>query len=308
MNRPGLRDLAGALALLASAGACVHSPCSAAPLAVEVLGSGGPIPDDDRASSAYVICVDGRSRVLIDAGGGSFVRFAEAGARFEALDFVGLTHLHVDHSTDLPALLEAGFFSARTRPLIVAGPDHGGSFPGIGEWLTLLLGPAGAYRYLDWELDEHRGPWHVDVRELDHRSREAVEIDLDNEGLRIAAIGVTHGPVPALAYRVEIDGHAIVFSGDQNGDDPEFVAFARGAELLVMNHAIGEHPDEVAEQLHAKPSEIAEIARAAGVETLVLSHHMARSLVELERSRQTILRRFDGRLEVAEDHGCYTLD
>jgi hypothetical protein len=41
-------------------------------VALQVLRSGGPIADDARASSAYLVWVDGKSRVLIDFGGGEF--------------------------------------------------------------------------------------------------------------------------------------------------------------------------------------------------------------------------------------------
>ena len=33
-------------------------------------------------------------------------------------------------------------------------------------------------------------------------------------------MGVSHGPVPALAYRIDLGEQRIVFSGDLNGDDP----------------------------------------------------------------------------------------
>ena len=39
---------------------------------LQVLGSGGPIADDGRASTAYVVWVDGESRLLVDMGGGRF--------------------------------------------------------------------------------------------------------------------------------------------------------------------------------------------------------------------------------------------
>jgi glyoxylase-like metal-dependent hydrolase (beta-lactamase superfamily II) len=100
-------------------------------VALQVLGSGGPIADDNRASSGYIVWVDGKSRVLVDAGGGTFLRFGEAGARFADLDFVGLSHFHTDHSADFPALLKSGNFSGRQRPLPVAGPGPSGPFPGL---------------------------------------------------------------------------------------------------------------------------------------------------------------------------------
>src|SRR5210317_1010316 len=95
-------------------------------VSLQVLGSGGPIADDGRASSSYLVWLDGKARVLIDAGGGSFLRFGEAGAAFTDLDFIGLSHLHTDHSAALPALLKSGNFSGRERPLPIAGPSGEG--------------------------------------------------------------------------------------------------------------------------------------------------------------------------------------
>jgi hypothetical protein len=147
--------------------AAVGAPSPAAPVTAEpgrcppekgiglqVLGSGGPIADDARASSSYLVWVDGRARLMIDAGGGSFLRFGEAGARFADLDFVGLSHFHTDHSADFPALLKSGFFSRRKRDLAVAGPSGSGPFPGLATYLDSMLNrDDGAYGYLSGYLD-----------------------------------------------------------------------------------------------------------------------------------------------------------
>ena len=93
--------------LVAATGARGESPAHCPPaegVALQVLGSGGPIADDARASTAYVVWIDGASRALIDMGSGSFLRFGQAGASFGELDFVGLSHFHTDHSADFPAL------------------------------------------------------------------------------------------------------------------------------------------------------------------------------------------------------------
>ena len=44
-------------------------------LAVQVLGSGGPDANDARASAGYILWIDGQARLLVDAGGGVFLRF-----------------------------------------------------------------------------------------------------------------------------------------------------------------------------------------------------------------------------------------
>ena len=78
--------------------------CGGEGVAVQVLGSGGPELQDKRASSSYLVWQDGRARVLIDAGGGSALRFGESGAKMSQLDVILFTHFHVDHSADFPAL------------------------------------------------------------------------------------------------------------------------------------------------------------------------------------------------------------
>jgi len=106
-----MRILVGVAALVALSTACADQPVTCPPaegVAVQVLGSGGPIADDARASSAYLVWVDGKARIMIDAGGGSFLRFGEAQASFRDLDFIGLSHFHADHSAGFAALLKSG--------------------------------------------------------------------------------------------------------------------------------------------------------------------------------------------------------
>ena len=74
---------------------------------LQVLGSGGPESGDKRASSGYIVWIDGKSKVLVDFGGGTSLRFEEVGARIKDVDIILLTHLHVDHTADLPALLKS---------------------------------------------------------------------------------------------------------------------------------------------------------------------------------------------------------
>ena len=67
--------------------------CGSHRLAVQILGSGGPFPSSS-ASTGYIVWLDGRSAVLVDAGGGVFLRFGESGARIEELEFLAISHLH----------------------------------------------------------------------------------------------------------------------------------------------------------------------------------------------------------------------
>ena len=274
------------------------------PVAIQVLGSGGPSSDDARASSGYLLWIDGEARLLVDAGGGVFLRFGEAKARFASLDAIALTHLHADHVADLVALLKSGFFSDRERALPILGPTAGGLFPGTAEFMRVLFDPQhGAFRYLAGYLDGSGGLVHAPVTEL-AASSETPVVAFENERFRLYAVGVHHGPVPALGFVVEVRGQRIAFAGDQNGDNPAFAALIKGADILIMDHAVPEMTDPVAARLHARPSEIGALAAGAGVRHLVLSHNMARSLGPLESSLATIRTRYTGRTTVAQDLMC----
>jgi ribonuclease BN (tRNA processing enzyme) len=115
----------------------------------EVSRAGGPELQDQRYSSSYLICFNGIATVLTDAGGGSALRFGQNGASVAPLEVVLLTHLHVDHTADLPALVKSSFFENRTRPLPPYRSAGNDSFPPTTQLVQTLFGtPSGAYRYL----------------------------------------------------------------------------------------------------------------------------------------------------------------
>ena len=274
--------------------------------ALQVLGSGGPIADDGRASSGYLVWVDGRSRFLVDAGGGIFLRFGEAGARFEDLAHISISHFHTDHSTDLVALLKSGYFSNRSRSLSISGPMAGGDYPGTGDFLVRLLDQDnGAYAYLEGYLDGSGGLVELVPIEVDPDLTKATRVYTDpGADIEILALGVPHGPVPALAYRIRIGKQSIVFSGDQNGNSDAFIDFARGTDVLVMHMPVPENMGGVARKLHAPPSVIGKIAAETGTGSLVLSHFMSRSLANMEENLVQIRSRYDGPLVSAYDLDC----
>ncbi len=275
-------------------------------MALQVLGSGGPIADDGRASSSYLIWIDGKSRVLIDAGGGAFLRFGEAGAKFTDLDFVGLSHFHTDHSADVPALLKSGNFSSRKRDLVVAGPGAGGPFPGLDDWLAALLArDKGAFGYLGGYLDGSGGLARLQSEEVPAGPVTRV---LESDAIHVDVMRVPHGIVPALAFRVTIAGTTFVFSSDQNGGDRAFRDFARGADVLVMHLVIPEDATGVATRLHATPGIIGAIAGDAQPATLLLSHFMARSLADLDGNVALVREAYDGEIVLAEDLSCLVPD
>ena len=129
--------------------AVMAQTCGTKGVQVQVLGSGGPELTDKRASSSYLVWLDGKPRVLVDIGGGAALRFGESGATVSDLDVILFTHLHADHTSDLPALVKASFFEDRSRPLPIYGPPGNKLMPSTVTFVrTLFDSTRGAYRYL----------------------------------------------------------------------------------------------------------------------------------------------------------------
>lgn len=291
-----------------SACASAATQCDTTGLALQILGSGGPIADDGRASTAYVVWVDGESKLLIDAGGGAFLRFGEAGADFEELEHIAISHFHTDHSADLVTLLKTGYFSDRKRQLSISGPGAGGPFPALPEFLESTIGSDGAYAYLSGYLDGSGGLVLLQPVTLDPGSREVMPVLGDTKSpMQVEAIGVPHGIVPAIAYRVRIGESVIVFAGDQNGNDEAFIDFARDADVLVMHMVVPENISGAGRSLHAPPSRIGEIAEAANARLLVLSHFMARSLRDFDANIEIVRDRYRGKTVAADDLQCINI-
>jgi hypothetical protein len=61
--------LLSALAISSNASA---QNCSASSVAVQVVGSGGPAINRERASTSYLLWVGPQAKMLVDMGGGAF--------------------------------------------------------------------------------------------------------------------------------------------------------------------------------------------------------------------------------------------
>lgn len=279
--------------------------CGREGIGLQVLGSGGPELDDGRASSGYLIWQRGRARILVDMGAGSLFRFEQSKASINDLDLILMTHFHVDHSNDLPALIKASYFTDRRRDLDLYGPTGNQLMPSAKNFVQGMFGRRGVYRYLQDYLDGHES-YRLRAYDIDAQGK-ALQVVRNNGKYRITAVPVHHGPIPALAWRVDIEGRRIVFSGDMNNQNDTLTGLATGADILVAHHAIPEDAGRIARNLHMPPSVIGQIADSARVKRLVLSHRMNRTLGRERESTALIRQHYHGPVVFAEDLQCFPL-
>jgi len=265
-----------------------------AEIELEVLGSGGP-EIDGRASTSYLLWVDNKARLIVDMGSGSMLRFEEEHAKLEDLEAVVLTHLHIDHSVDLPSFVKAGYFSQRRSSLDIIGPDDNWSFPSTSEYLDTLFGKNGAYRYMKDVLDEDSDSFQIIPFDIDEKTTKRYR------DFTLTLIPVYHGNVPALALRIDVAGKSILISGDTNDKNKNLEKIAQDVDLFVAHHAIPEHAQGYATQLHMTPNIIANIANSAHVKRVLLTHRMNRTIGSEKESLRVIQSVYKGRVDFAED-------
>jgi len=242
-----------------------------------VLGAGSILPRLGYGCAGYALR-DGASGAvtLLDCGPGSIRNLAALGIELRDVRRVVLSHYHLDHCLDLFALAFARHNPAlgQVSELELVGPRglraRVEGAPGVlGHWAAM---PAARLTEVE--------PGEV----------------LAREGLVWRSTANGHTP-EALSWRVEPagGGWSLVYTGD-TGPDARVAALARGADTLLAECSF---PEELAVANHLTPSGAAELARAAGVRRLVLTHFYPS--MDPAEARARAARIFDGELELARD-------
>jgi len=285
--------------------------CDASPVVVQILGSGGPRINPSRASSSYLLWLDGHARILVDMGGGAQHRFGESLAKLEDLWMVGISHLHPDHVSDLPAFLWLSH-EVRKEPLMIFGPSGNDAAPDFSTFLSRLFDEKnGAFPVLGSSLGGSYGGGGIrpdigravaggvrlDVGVIDVTKADPSTV-FQREQTTVTARGIPHGNMPTLAYRVQSGNVSVVFSSDQNGTDPKFVDFAKGANVLIMHLAVAPGAQN---PLHATPAVVGRIAQEAGVGLLIVSHFC---LFNVDEAIADLRKFYSGPLIVGADMQC----
>jgi len=292
--------LVGLLVSLAASSTAFAQACTGNPVAVQVLGSGAPGFVKDRANTSYVLWIGNQAKILVDAGGGTYARFGQSQAKFSDLSMILVSHLHPDHISDLPAVLWSGR-QTRSDSLPVVGPSGNNAAPGFATFLNRLFDEkTGAFQILSPIMASgtaNSGVMRLDAREVDVTKQEPTTV-FDLGGIKVTALGIPHGNLPTLAYRVETQGKSIVFSSDQNGTNPRFPEFAKNANLLIMHLAIGvgaNNPNQ------ALPAVVGRVAQSANPGRLVLSHI---AQFDLDAAVAEVKKSYAGALTVGADLQC----
>jgi phosphoribosyl 1,2-cyclic phosphodiesterase len=216
-------------------------------------------------------CVEvrcGDVRLVLDAGTGlralGDALIAESARTERPIDVtLFLSHLHWDHIQGIPFFAPA--YVPTTRLAVYGAPN--GIMP-----LRETLGVQMAAPVFPVRLDDLAA--RIDLREL--HAGDALALGGPDAGVTVRAATLNH-PGGVHAYRIEHGGRSVVYATDTEhgaGVDPQLLALARGADVLVYDAQYTE--EEYVRRVgwgHSTYVHGCELAHAAGIGQLVLFHH-----------------------------------
>lgn len=280
--------------------------CESDRVRLQMLGTHGPelLPGDTQASTSYLIWLDDKARVIIDAGPGSLQNFKRTKANFEDVDLILFSHFHVDHSADFSAYIKAAFFTSREKDLNVIGPSGSDFVLSANDFVDHSIGHEnGLYPYLGNVADPlSQSPYNIKTKTVEWNISDlSIQEVYKHDGIEVLTVATHHGPFPSLGYRVEMAGCAISFSGDMSGRLGAMPRLAKDSDILVAHNAVPEDITGVAANLHMKPSTIGELAAKADPSRLLLTHLMERSLGVKPETLQLIGKSYAGQIDFPKD-------
>jgi ribonuclease Z len=259
-------------------------------LDVLFLGTAGSSPSPRRGLPATLVRRGG-DRLLVDCGEGTQRQLMRSVGLIE-LEEVFITHFHADHVLGLPGILKTFALRQRERPLAIHGPV------GLRRLLELLSPVIGR---LTFELvlvelspnDElQRDGYRIAAFATEHAANGLGFALVENprpgefDPLRARELGLTPGPDFGRLQRGEVvngvqpdqvmgeprRGRKVVLTGDTAPSElTRLVAWE--ADLLVHEATFAdEEADRAAETAHSTARQAGELAAAANVNLLALTH------------------------------------
>lgn len=235
-----------------------------------ILGCGTIIAQKPCARcSGYLI----DNRLLIDCGPGIWHALCNNETGIQSIEAVLLSHFHVDHTSDLAAIMMTQYLSKKHTKgsLVIAGPL------GLIQWYN--------------QLTKLAGQW------LNDFDTKLIEIDKEEEILSytIQARSTEHTD-NSLCYRITNKYNKVIFFSGDSDYNENLIMLATESDIAIIEAS---NTDETKIEGHLTPQLAAEIASRAQVKKLLLTHMYPE--VKVHDAIRVVSKIYDGEVKIARE-------
>ena len=299
------------------------------------LGTGAGIPSRERNVSSLAVQVSAPKRDvwLFDCGEGTQQQILDSSFGLRKIGRIFITHLHGDHIFGLPGLLASRSFVSDAGEVTVYGP------PGLRDYVETALRISGTHLSYSLVVQEIEPgdeleieTFKIKISQLDHglmsygyrveEPRKPGRLDID----KLQKLGIQPGPIYGRIKQGETivlengqvlkgsdfvgpsrQGRCLVILGDTRFSEAS-IELARAANVLVHEATFGAGLVEKAQAFyHSTTIQAAQVAKEAGVDTLVLTHVSSRYRPESYPALLAEARSVFPNSYLAEDHFTFQL-
>ncbi|MBS3741754.1 MAG: ribonuclease Z [Candidatus Cloacimonetes bacterium] len=245
------------------------------------LGTGSCVPDYRKNSSGALLEIN-RKLILIDCGTGILHTITKTDYDYKDIDAIFITHLHLDHINDFPALL----FALKNDPACHRNRD------------IQAFGPTGLKEYYK-KIKELHGEtvvsenYKVEIQEMSNSELEYGPIKVSSQK--------TYHTKNSIGFRFENDGTVFTSTGD-TGYNENVVELCRQANTAVMECSA---PQEYVKKTHLSPRRVGKIALEANVSRVIVNHLYP--VMDKIPMKEIIKKRYQGKIEIAKVGKIYTI-
>jgi ribonuclease Z len=272
-------------------------------LRIIFLGTSGSWPTIKRGAPSVAIKRSGEV-ILFDCGEGTQRQLQKSNLSYMQISRIFITHFHGDHFLGMPGLIQTMQLNDRELPLHIYGPK------GMNKLMNQLLSLgyfSPNYKIISHEVDEGSildfNGYKIRIIRVRHGVptiayclEEKMRPGKFNKP-KALKLGVPEGPLfsklqrgeevvlkngkkikPSMVLGPSRKGRKIVISGDTN-PIKKMIDFAKDADVLIHESTFDSTYEDISSDYgHSTAKQVAEIAKKANVEKLLLTHISPRYL------------------------------
>lgn len=241
-----------------------------------ILGTGAAIPTADRVQTGYLFETPDGS-ILLDCGSGVMHRLSQLNVQLTDIEYMLLSHTHLDHIADLPSLAKARYLQD-SNELTIIGP----------------IGTASDINPL-FQIDNLISRIDISIEEL--------PVGTHTLGTIAFQTFETVHSRTNYAYRF---GDALGITGDGEAT-PELYSFFDGVDVLIADCA---YPEGETPENHPTPSALANALEAAEptIDSLYLTHFYPEAANRADEAKAIVQAATDASVHIATDLDTIALE